>query len=81
MLQSLLKYVGSVKCTAGETYAGSAFTLGNIMQMKTKAVQVSVAGGPAFLITFDDLAYVDTTANYTFNKDCIIAFCEMVEVT
>ena len=80
MIQTLLKYVGAVKCTAGTTYLGSAFTLGNIMQMKTVDIRVGISGMPAFLTKFDDLAYVDTTADYTFDKDCVIAFCTAVEV-
>ncbi len=77
----VLKYVGSVSCVKGKQYAGSDFTLGSVMQMKTKGVKVSLSGMDAFTITYDDLGYVDTSTTYTFSTDCIIAFGDMVEVT
>lgn len=80
MAQTLLKYVGSAECKSGTTYLGSAFTLGNVMKMKSEGVRVGISGMPAFLTSFDDEAYLDVTADYTFDKDCVIAFCEVVEV-
>lgn len=78
--QPILKYTGSATCVKGTPYLGSTFTLGNVMQMKTENVSVSLDGTDAFLISFDDYAYVDATVTYTFNKDCIVAFADMTEV-
>ena len=63
-----------------EKYLGSAITLGNVMQMKTNNVKVSISGMPYFNITYDDVGYVDATATYVFDKDCVIALGSMVEV-
>ncbi|MEA3344321.1 MAG: hypothetical protein U9Q16_01395 [Patescibacteria group bacterium] len=77
----LIKYTGSIEVDKGVPYAGSSVSLGNVLQMKTKGVSVVInSSGPAFTITYDDLAFLDATATYTFNKDCIIAIGDMVEV-
>lgn len=78
--QFILKYTGAFKASAGTKYLGSAFVNENVMQMKTHGVQASVNNSPMFDVTFDDLTYVDATATYTFNKDCIIATGTMTEV-
>ncbi len=76
-----IKYTGSLTCKRGTKYFGNAFTLGNLMQMKTKGVKVSISSMDAFDVSFNDYGYVDTTATYTFSKDCILAFGDVVEVT
>jgi len=80
-VQFVMKYTGAVECTAGVPYDGSAFTLGNVMQMKTKNVKVIMnSSGAGFDIRYDDVGYVDVTATYTFDSNCTIAFGAMVEV-
>ena len=78
--QFILKYTGAFKATAMTQYLGSAFAVENIMQMKTSGVRASVNGSPLFDVSFDDMTFVDTTATYSFDKDCIIATGTMVEV-
>ena len=80
-IQSVIKYTGSIQALKGEPYAGSDFSFGNVMQMKTKGVSVILnSNGLGFRVLFDDIGYVDATATYTFDRDCIIAFGEMIEV-
>ena len=76
----IMGYNGSTSVVAGKAYTDTDFTLGNVMQMKTHGVRVSISGMDAFDITYDDLGYVVAGATYTFNKDCIIAFGDMTEV-
>ncbi len=79
--QFLTKYVGSASIKKGSLYLGSGFsTSGNVLIMKTKKVSVSIGGNPMFLTSFDDYTYLDDTTTYVFDKDCVIAFGEMVEV-
>ena len=80
-VQFLLKYSGSQSMVAGTPYNGADFSLGNVMQMKTVNVRVSIGGMDGFLISFDDIAYVDTTTTYTFDQNCTIAFGTAIEVT
>jgi len=77
----VLKYVDAMEAEAGVAYEGSTITSGNIMQMKTKGVSVILnSSGPSFPVTFDDLNYVDASTTYTFDKDCVVAICNMTEV-
>jgi len=78
----ILKYVDVMEVEKGVVYNGSAITTGNVMQMKTKGVSVIInSANVSFLTTFDDLNYVDASTTYTFDKDCVVAICDMVEVT
>lgn len=80
-VQFVMQYVGALECDAGVPYAGSSFTLGNVMQMKTNNVKVIMnSSGAGFDIKYDDIGYVDTTATYTFDTACTIAFGAMIEV-
>ena len=80
-VQHITKYTGSIECLAGVPYDGSAFSLGNVMQMKTQKVKVIInSEGAGFDIKYDDVGYVDITATYTFSINCTIAFGAMVEV-
>ncbi len=81
-VQFVLKYTGSMEVKAGDQLLGSSISIGNVLQMKTKGVKVIINNtGVMFPITYDDLSYLDATATYTFDKDCIIAIGEMTEVT
>lgn len=77
----VMKYVDTLEVTAGEVYHGIDITSGNVMQMKTKGVNVILnSSGTAFPVTFDDLNYIDQGVTYTFSKNCIVAIGSMVEV-
>ena len=77
----IMKYAGAAEFTAGTSYDGSALDLGTTMQMKTSGVSVSVDGTIGFPIGYDDVAFLNTGATYTFSKDCVVAFGDMTEVT
>ncbi len=80
--QFIMKYTGSASVQKGKAYTGTDMSSsGNVLQMKTEKVSVSISGNPMFLTTFGDLSYLDDTATYIFDKDCIVAVGEMVEVT
>ncbi len=79
--QFILKYAGSLQIAGGEPYAGSSFSLGNILQMKSSGVKVILnSNGLGFAIDLGETLYVDNGVTYTFSEDCIIAFATAVEV-
>lgn len=78
--QIAIQYTGSYSIVGGESYPATSFALGNVLQMKTKDVKVSIDKTPDFPISYDDLAYVNTGSAYRFNKDCIIAVGQMTLV-
>lgn len=81
MAQNLLiKYQGAVSVKANVPVQGSQFIAGTVLIMKTEGVYVSISGTDAFLIQKGDFSVVDTSATYTFTKDCIIAFGEFVAI-
>jgi len=75
----VVKYKGAIEVKAGVKLNGSDVTGGNVLIMKTKDVRGSVNGSVAFPINFNEMSYLDTNAYYTFDRDCIIAVCEVVE--
>jgi len=76
----LVKYNRAMEVKAGVKVLGSSVTGGNVLIMKTKNVNASVNGSVAFPVSYNEMSYLDTTAYYTFDKDCIIAIGEAVEV-
>ena len=81
MSQAVMKYKGSEAMVKGTAYAGTSFTLGNTMQMKSEGISVILnSNGVAFPVKLDDMAIIDTTITYTFSDACIIAFGDLVEV-
>ena len=80
MSQFLHKYTGSMQCVAGTSYAGSAITLGTVLQMKTIGITLSINSTTAFAFKYDDTTFIDSTATYTFSEDCVLAISDMTEV-
>ena len=78
--QFVLKYTDSLQVKKGDTYSGSLFSAGTVLKMKTENVNVSINDGIAFKTSFDDEAYVDVTATYKFDRDCVLAIGIMTEV-
>lgn len=77
----ILQYVASASVTGGKLYNSSDFTgIGNILQMKTKNVNVSIDGNVMFSTSFDDTSFIENGHTYVFDRDCVVAIASMVEV-
>ena len=80
-LQFIPKYTGSLELAGGQSYPAASFSMGNIIQMKTRNINVILnSNGIAFSVPFNDMIYVDSSASYTFSEDCTVAFLAMIEV-
>lgn len=79
--QFIPKYVGSAYLKKSEIYTDADFAAtGNILQIKTADVSVSLNGNPMFKTTFDDTSYIETGVTYMFDRDCQVAIISMVEI-
>lgn len=88
------QYLGAIEAKAGEEYAASdiiadsKFTNATAFMLKTDQtrkdpVKVSINKTPQFPIYLNEISAFDGTASltYVFNKDCIIAILQDLDVT
>ena len=78
---NLIKYTGAVVAPKGIAINGSSYDTTTILKMKTEGVSVSVNSSPMFKVTYDDESLVDITATYIFDRECVIAVGQLVEVS
>ena len=76
----LIKYKGAKAIKANTPVLGSSFPTATALIMKTEGVNASVNGTDAFPVQFNDISVMDTSATYTFTKDCVVAFGDYVAV-
>lgn len=78
----ILKYLGGMKLGKSKRYSTdeilSKYPTANIIQFKTNKALVSVSDSDMFEISFDDITYIDSGQHYIFNKDVMVAICELV---
>jgi len=85
--QFLIRFLGSVEVTAGDTYTTAAiltaFPAATIMIMKSKGtssnpIKVSINSTAAIEIDFNEVGSITTGDTFVFNQACLIAVGEYV---
>ncbi len=72
-------YKNSKHLKKGITYIAGEFSDFDFYKVKTRGVKISINGGVLFEISFDDSSQLTTGDTYMFNKDCVVAFGNIVD--